>query len=118
MWLDHLSKTLVPAFQRLLPAKDEEKQRAAREELYASLRKFAGAVKGPYFLGEEFSVVDAAVAPWIVRDYVITENRGYVRGEVSPEWEAYGGRVEKRDSVVNTSSVSIQLGRMFAVVLR
>lgn len=106
MWVDHISKTFVPSFQRLLPAKEPEKQNAVREELYESLRKFSKNIKGPYFLGEEFSIVDIAIVPWIVRDYVLAEHRGYNRADVSPAWKEYADFVEKRESVVNTSSVS------------
>lgn len=106
MAIDQISKTYVPAFQRLLPAADPEAQRTAREAVYGALRAFAAGIKGPWYLGEEFSLVDVAIAPWIVRDYIIAENRGYKRAEVSAAWEAYAGRLEKRESVVNTSSVS------------
>lgn len=106
MAIDQISKTYVPAFQRLLPAADAESQHTAREAVYVALRAIAAQIKGPWFLGEEFSLVDVAIAPWIARDYVIRENRGYKRAEVGAEWEAYAARLEKRDSVVNTSSVS------------
>ena len=106
MAIDQISKTYIPAFQRLLPAADAESQHTAREAVYAALRAIAAQIKGPWFLGEEFSLVDVAIAPWVARDYVIAENRDYKRSEVSAEWEAYAARLEKRESVVNTSSVS------------
>ncbi|KAF8963660.1 glutathione-S-transferase [Flammula alnicola] len=118
MWLDHLSKTFVPAFQRLLPAKEPEKQQAALQELYESLRKFSANIKGPYFLGEEFTLVDVAIAPWIVRDYVIEEHRGYKRIDASPAWKAYADLVEKRDSVINTSSLREHLVDIYGRYLR
>ena len=62
--------------------------------------------------------MDVAVAPWIVRDYVLAEHRGYKRAEVSAAWEAYAGRVEKRESVVNTSSVSASAAWASAPILR
>lgn len=105
MWLDHISKTFVPAFHRLLQAQDVEKQSEALQDVYKSLRKLAENIKGPFFHGE-FGLVDIAIAPWIVRDFVLREHRGFKRGDVSPVWEAYAERVEKRDSVVRTSSVS------------
>jgi glutathione S-transferase len=75
------------------------------QDVYKSLRKLAENIKGPFFRGE-FGLVDIAIAPWIVRDFVLQEHRGFKRGDVSPVWEAYAERVEKRDSVVRTSSVS------------
>ena len=106
LWLDHLTKTFIPAYHRLLQAQEAEKQHSALQELYESLRKFAGNIQGPYFFGENFSLVDVAIAPWIVRDYIIEENRGYKRGDVSSNWKNYAEIVEVRNSVVKTQSVS------------
>ncbi|KAG5645414.1 hypothetical protein DXG03_006238 [Asterophora parasitica] len=104
IWVDFVSKSVVPAFQRLLQAQEQEKQDAAREELYVALRKFATEVKGPYFLGDEFSLVDVAIAPWVVRDYPSQEHRGYTREGASDAWARYASIIEKRESVVNTQS--------------
>ena len=106
LWLDHLTKTFIPAFHRLLQEQEAEKQHSALQELYESLRKLAGSIQGPYFFGESFSLVDVAIAPWIVRDFVLEENRGYKRGDVSSNWKKYAEIVEVRDSVVRTQSVS------------
>ena len=70
------------------------------------MRKLAGSIQGPYFFGESFSLVDVAIAPWIARDFVLEENRGYKRGDVSSGWKKYAEIVEVRDSVVRTQSVS------------
>lgn len=117
LWLDHLSKTFVPAFHRLLQAQEAGKQHGALQELYESLNKFAKNIQGPYFFGENFSLVDAAIAPWIVRDYIIAENRGYKRGDVSSNWVSYAGTVEVRDSVVKTQSVSLFLCLLCCIVI-
>ena len=106
LWLDHLTKTFIPAFHRLLQEQEAEKQYSALQELYESLRKLAGSIQGPYFFGGSFSLVDVAIAPWIVRDFVLEENRGYKRGDVSSNWKKYAEIVEVRDSVVRTQSVS------------
>lgn len=106
MWLDHLTKTFIPAFHRLLQAQEAEKQHAVLQELYESLRKFSGKTQGPYFFGESFSLVDVAIAPFIVRDFILGENRGYKRGDVSSSWKNYAEIVEVRNSVVRTQSVS------------
>ncbi|KAF9486043.1 glutathione S-transferase [Pholiota conissans] len=118
MAIDQLNKTFIPAFQRLLPAKEPEKQAALREEVYEALRKFSKGIKGPYYLGEEFSAVDVAIVPWIVRDYVLAEHRGYNRADVSPQWKAYADLVEKRESVLNTSSLRDHLVDIYDRYLR
>lgn len=91
---------------RLLQAQEPEKQKEALEELIKVLRTLAQQIKGPYFLGEQFSLVDITIVPWILRDYVIAEHRGFSRESVSPEWKKYADFVETRDSVVRTKSVS------------
>ncbi|GLB37361.1 putative glutathione-S-transferase [Lyophyllum shimeji] len=118
IWIDHITKAVVPGFQRLLMAQDEAAQNAAREEYYAALRKYANEVKGPYFLGNEFSLVDVAIAPWIIRDYVIRENRGYKREDVNEAWVKYAGVVSERDSVVITQSERKHLNDVYGRYLR
>jgi len=105
IWLDHITKTFIPAFHRLLQAQNVEKQNEALQDVYTSLRKLADNMKGPFFDGD-FGLVDIAIAPWIVRDFILEEHRGFKRDDVSPVWKAYAERVEKRDTVIRTSSVS------------
>ena len=106
LWVDHVAKQVVPAFMRTVMAQEPEKQKENLEEYYKALRAFTDKVKGPYFLGEQFSLVDAALAPWVVRDYIIAENRGYSREAVGDKWKAYAEKVETRESVLKTISVS------------
>ena len=54
-------------------------------------------------------MVDTAIAPWVTRDYIQQEHRGYKREDVSPEWVAYADKLETRESVVKTRSVSFFL---------
>ncbi|KAF8911523.1 glutathione S-transferase [Gymnopilus junonius] len=105
IWLDHITKTFIPSIHRLLQVQEASKQAEALQDLYQSIRKLTDNIKGPYFFGEKFSLVDIAVAPWIVRDWVVEEHRGYKRIDASPKWKEYAELVEKRDSVVNTSSL-------------
>ena len=109
IWLDHISKNIVPAFFRLLQAQEVEKQQAALEEYTKALDTLAAKVKGPWFLGDEFSIVDVAIAPWIVRDYIVVEHRNFRREDVGHGWKNYAERVENRDSVLKTQSVRTHL---------
>jgi glutathione S-transferase len=63
LWLDHVSKKVLPPYFRLIQAQDAPAQDAAREELYKAQRALAEQVKGPYFAGAQFTLIDAAVAP-------------------------------------------------------
>lgn len=57
-------------------------------------------------MGEEFGLVDIAIAPWTKRDYLIRDHRGYVRADVGEGWKEWAERMESRESIVKTSSVS------------
>ena len=106
IWIDHITKQVVPGYMRTMQAQDPAKQREHLEEYYGALRTLSKQVKGPYFLGDEFSLVDVAIAPWVVRDYVLKENRGYDRAAVGEGWQAYAEALENRESVKKTMSVS------------
>ncbi|KAG6861712.1 hypothetical protein C0995_013281 [Termitomyces sp. Mi166 len=118
IWIDFVSKSVIPAFQRLIQAQGAGKQAETREEYNEALRKFAKEVKGPYFLGEDFSLVDVAIAPWIVRDYVIQEHRGFKREDVSEIWVRYADAIEKRKSIVETQSEREHLNEIYGRYLR
>lgn len=107
LWIDFITKSFVPSFMRLVMGQTADVQDKSREELYTALRTFSSQVKGPYFLGEQFSLVDIAIAPWIVRDYLIAEHRGYNRAAAGDAWKKYAEIVEKRESVLNVQSVRI-----------
>lgn len=106
LWIDFVSKSIVSTFFRLIMSQQTDKQQAALGELVDACRTFADKVKGPYFLGDRFSLVDVAIAPIIVRDYFVEEHRGYSRGAVSEKWKIYAEMVEIRDSVLRVASVS------------
>ena len=105
LWVDYINKSIVPAQMRLTQAQDPEKQKAALEEANKALRTFVAEAKGPYFLGDNFSLVDVTIAPWVARDYIVREHRGYTREGVSALWKKYADHLEKRPSLVNTTSV-------------
>ncbi|KAJ3564644.1 hypothetical protein NP233_g8159 [Leucocoprinus birnbaumii] len=103
IWLDHITKNILPANHRLLQL--PEKQDENREALYEAQRKLAQKVKGPYFFGEDFGIVDAAIAPWVQRDWTLSENRGYDRNAVSEAWVKYARALTERPSVRRTLSL-------------
>ncbi|KAH9919391.1 glutathione-S-transferase [Fomitopsis serialis] len=104
LWVDHVAKNVVPAFHRLLQGQTPEAQAAAREEYYESLRRVSEKAKGPYFLGAEFSMVDVVLAPWVIRDYILRDHRGYSRDAVGSGWKEYAEKLSTRESVLKTQS--------------
>ncbi|THH07264.1 hypothetical protein EW145_g3494 [Phellinidium pouzarii] len=104
IWIDHISKAVVPAYFRLLQAQEKEKQDQAREEFYKALGQLCEKRKGPFFLGEELSLVDIAIAPWAVREYILVEHRAFKREDVPNGWKEWAELLEKRESVLKTVS--------------
>ncbi|PIL33460.1 transporter [Ganoderma sinense ZZ0214-1] len=118
IWVDYAAKVVVPAHSRLIQAQGAERQRAALEEYYAALRTFAAQIRGPWFLGEQFSLVDVALAPWMVRDWVVAEHRGFSRAAVGNGWKEYVDRLERRESIVKTTSERQHLEVIYGRYLR
>ncbi|KAF8633389.1 hypothetical protein AX17_004560 [Amanita inopinata Kibby_2008] len=118
IWIDYITKNMIPGFYRVIQSQEKEKQDAALQELYKALRAFSEEIKGPYFLGDEFSLVDVAIAPWIVRDYLLEEYRGYTRDAVGEAWKKYAEVVEKRESVVKTGSLKDNYTETYGRYLR
>jgi hypothetical protein len=103
--MDFIGKSFLPCFFRLLQSQEVDKQDLAREEVYTALRTLAAEIKGPYFLGEELSLVDVAIMPWISIDYIIADHRRFKREDVDAKWKEYADHVDKRESLIKTKSV-------------
>jgi len=114
IWIDYISKFIMPAYFRLFQAQTPETQAAALEEYMKALRVFSDQVRGPYFMGEEFGLVDIAIVSWIVRDYVLKEHRGFSREAVSAKFKAYADNLEKKESVTKTLSLKEHYDELFA----
>jgi glutathione S-transferase len=117
LWIDHTTKAIIPAWLRLVQGQTKEQQDAAREELYEAQRKLAQQVKGPYFAGEEFGLVDVANAPWAARQYILAEHRGYDRTQVGKGWSEYAERLAMRESVGKTTSVGSLCSKIFMLLI-
>ncbi|KAL7935532.1 glutathione S-transferase [Trichoderma chlorosporum] len=103
--IDYINKEVVPAFFRLLQAQPDEpeKQTSALTEFKKLLSAVSKEAKGPYFFGDQFSLVDATLAPWAVRDLIIRDFRSFVREDVQG-WADWAAALETRESVVRTTS--------------
>lgn len=106
LWIDHLTKKFTPAFYRTMQAQEEDKQKEALVELVDSLKKYIDQVRVPWFSGEEFSLADVTVAPWIVRMFILEDYRGFNDELVGERWSEYKRRIKERPSVIKTSSDS------------
>ncbi|KAI6119017.1 glutathione S-transferase [Pisolithus croceorrhizus] len=120
IWIDHISKAVVPAWMRLVMAQpnEPEKLQTALNELYEGLRKLQHEVKGPYFAGEQFTLVDVVLVPWVTRDNISAEHRGYKREDVGAGWVKYAKALETRDSVLKTTSEQDKIQVLYDRYLR
>jgi len=114
IWIDFVGKSFLPAFFRLLQSQEKEKQDEARKDLYAALGQLSSKRKGPYFFGNDFTLVDVAIAPWAARDYILVENRNYKREDVENGWKDWAEALEARDSVKKTTSDKIHYAQIYA----
>ncbi|CAF3748204.1 unnamed protein product [Adineta steineri] len=104
LWIDHLAKKFTSAFFRTMQAQEEDKQKEALNELVETLKTYLDQVKGPWFLGEQFSLVDITAAPWIFRMYILEEHRRFKDELVGGCWPEYKKLIKERPSVIKTSS--------------
>lgn len=104
LWIDHLTKKFTPAFYRTMQAQEEDKQKEALGEFVDTLKKYLNQVKGPWFSGEELTLADLTVAPWINRIYILEQYRGFRDELVGERWLEYKRLINERPSVIKTSS--------------
>lgn len=131
LWIDHISSRIVPAFYRFLQHTPDKSYSIsdARSELLAHIKTFMKEVldhekeidipeseKGPFFLGNRFSLVDITLVPWALRLFLIdhykkpdgvgipTMGEGGEDQELWDRWHAWFGAVRQRTSVTDTMS--------------
>lgn len=67
IWADWVDKNVCSPFYSVLVPRETERRRAGFDKLKEGLRKFQANIKGPFFLGEDLSIVDIAAIPWAYR---------------------------------------------------
>mmetsp|Transcript_53250 Transcript_53250/g.113138 ORF Transcript_53250/g.113138 Transcript_53250/m.113138 type:complete len:251 (-) Transcript_53250:52-804(-) len=112
MWADRLNGEICSAFYSLLSRREGEGWEEAAEKFLGGLRAFSSHCKGPFFYGEDFTLVDIAVAPWAVgirmvvlkhyRNFEVPRTREYAK-----YWE-WAAAVSKRPSFVSTASKDLR----------
>ncbi|KAF4637528.1 hypothetical protein G7Y89_g563 [Cudoniella acicularis] len=112
IWIDFVTSRIIPSFHRFLQFQGGESSGLSklREEFLGKVKEFTLEMdkNGPYFLGEEVSLVDLVLAPWAVRFWVFDHYKGGLKLPVGEEWvgrwKKWVSAVEKRESVVSTTS--------------
>ncbi|OJK03257.1 hypothetical protein ASPACDRAFT_1896817 [Aspergillus aculeatus ATCC 16872] len=127
IWIDYVTSRIIPAFHRFLQHQPrsaqggnsgEDELQTLRADFLDTLKEFTRELhpQGPYFLGEELSLVDVVLAPWAVRLWVFDEFKGGLGvpapGQAGSEeeegvwerWRRWVAAVEGRRSVRETLS--------------
>jgi len=118
LWIDHLAKKFTSAYFRTVQAQEKHKQEEALGELVAALKMYMDQVKGPWFSGEEFSLADITIAPWIKRISNIEEHRGFKDELIGGRWPEYRKLIKERPSVCKTLSDDQYYEEIFQRYLR
>ena len=118
LWIDHLTKKFTSAFYRTMLIQEVDKQKEALGELVDALKSYLDQVKGPWFSGEEFSLTDITVAPWIIRMYILEDYRGFKDELVGGRWLEYKKMIKERPSVIKTTSEPQQYLEIYQRYLR
>lgn len=107
LWAAHVESRVVPHFDALLVARDEDQRQQARQALIEGLTEFEAAMapeaEGPFFLGDDFSMADIALVPWWQR--MVSVLRAYRKFDpsVHPRLQAWHEAVQARPSVRRTA---------------
>lgn len=104
LWIDHLTKKCIPAFYRTMQAQEENSRNEALNELVGALKKYIDQVKGPWFSGADISLADIAIAPWVIRMYILEDYRAFKDELIGDRWSTYKRFIHERPSVIRTSS--------------
>ncbi|EFA72197.1 Glutathione S-transferase-like protein [Raphidiopsis brookii D9] len=110
IWIDYANTRLVPAFNKLLRGKNNEEQEQGRREFSESLlyieNKGLGQVSGngPYWLGENLSLVDISFYPWFERLPVLDKFRNFSLPEETPRLQEWWQNLRRRESIQSVAN--------------
>ncbi|MFB2880931.1 glutathione S-transferase family protein [Floridanema aerugineum] len=105
IWIDYANTRLVPAFNKLLRGKDSTEQEQGRREFLEALlyleQEGIGKLSGnkPYWLGENFSLVDIGFYPWFERLPVLEYFRNFTLPTETPRLQEWWNVVRSRQSI-------------------
>uniref|UniRef100_A0A0B7BC75 glutathione transferase n=4 Tax=Arion vulgaris TaxID=1028688 RepID=A0A0B7BC75_9EUPU len=79
IWVDFIGKKIIPVYYRIVQKQDKEEQDQAKEEFLKNLETLTEAISetGPYFFGENFTIVDIILASYTLRLNVLEFYRNF-----------------------------------------
>ncbi|KAG0664817.1 hypothetical protein C6P46_000954 [Rhodotorula mucilaginosa] len=106
--LQQISNVVVPAFYKYVQAQEPEAQEEGGKAFVKALRD----LHAQWFLpdsdwarGQDFGLVDIALAPWVVRFDLLEKHRGFSADAVNAQFAAWTRRILDRPSVRATTSL-------------
>lgn len=115
LWINHINTRIIPAFYKFLQHTTDRSYslEEIRTEFLGHIRSFTEQMhsQGPWFLGEDISLVDISLAPWAQRlwllDHFKIGGAGIPlkdRDDIWQRWSKWYSAVMKRQSVQETWS--------------
>jgi glutathione S-transferase len=91
-------------FYSMLLRQEPEEQEKAKKKLVLAVEQLVKDYQGPFYLGEQFSVADIAVAPYFDRMVVLKHYRDFSvpRDGATAKWHEWSDNVLERPSVAAT----------------
>lgn len=118
LWIDHINTKIIPGFYKFIQHTPDKSYTIedVRKGFLGSIKTLVGEMdgSGPWFLGEQFSLVDIMLAPWAKRlflvDYYKPGGLGISDakkedGETWERWQTWFDAITARESVQDTWSV-------------
>lgn len=99
-WINYSDQLLMGQYA-MMTAQNEDEFKERKEKLIATALPIAEQVKGPYFSGDAFSLVDAAVAPFLMRLALVPSVRAELLARTGPN-STFGPWMER---VLNLDTV-------------
>ena len=105
IWIDYANTRFVPGFNKLLRGKDAQEQGQGQREFLESLLyieqeglgKLSG--DGPYWLGDQLSLVDISFYPWFERLPLLEHFRNFTLPAETPRLQKWWNTVRDRESI-------------------
>lgn len=115
IWIDFVTSRIIPSFHRFLQYTDdtEEGLQRVRDDFIDNLKQFTQAMDadGPFFLGQNLSLVDVSIIPWAVRLWIFDHFKGGLclptdgaDQEVWRRWQIWLDAVNDLPAVQETTS--------------
>lgn len=102
--IDRFSSKLMPKFYSFLVRQDNGQQEECAQQITTEMKWLESQAHddGPFFSGSQFSMVDAAIAPWFLRQDSLTKFRGFEMPSDVPKLQRWMRAVMDRPSVKAT----------------